>query len=148
MSEVNAAYERKDLSTLLRLQLQTELVDASKAAALSDAKLKAMCDLLTEQHRALEQDIMQVRHHMEAEFGYRAYAPYQESALLDCMRRECEELQDDLQCMQDDLERVQDDKELKAWLKEQVRASKQQAAFANSLDMEMDDILFSMMMRR
>lgn len=146
MSEVNAAYERKDLSALLRMQLQTELVDASKAAALSDTRLKAMCDLLTEQHRALEQDIMQVRHHMEAEFGYRAYAPYQEHALLDCMRQTHEELQDDLQCMQADLERVQDEKALKAWLKEQVRASKQQAALADDLDM--DDILFSMMMRR
>lgn len=146
MSEANAAYERKDLSTLLRLQLQTKLVDASKAAALSDARLKAMCELLTEQHRALEQDIMQVRHHMEAEFGYRAYAPYQESALLDCMRQASDALQEDLQYMQADLERVQDDKELKAWLKEQVRANKQQAALANDLDM--DDILFSMMMRR
>ena len=62
------------------------------------------------------------------------------------MRQTCEELQDDLQCMQADLERVQDEKALKAWLKEQVRASKQQAAFADDLDM--DDILFSMMMRR
>lgn len=146
MSEVNAAYERKDLSALLRLQLQTELVDASKAAALSDAKLKAMCDLLTEQHRALEQDILQARHHMQAEFGYRAFMPYKENELLACMRQECEELQNDLQCMQADLERVHDDKELKVWLKEQVRTSKQQAAFADSLDM--DDILFSMMMRR
>ena len=50
--------------------------------------------------------------------------------------------------MQTDLQRVQDDKELKAWLKEQVLASKQHDVYNDGLGMELDDILHAMMRRR
>lgn len=149
MSEVNAAYERKDLSALLRIQLQAEMVDASKAAALSDAKLKAMCDLLTEQVRALEQDVAQLRHAMQYEFGYPAYVRFSEKEFLLALHEEREGLQDDLAQMQADLQRVQDDKELKAWLKEQVRMSKHSAAmYDDGFGMDIDDVLQAMMRRR
>lgn len=145
MSEVNAAYERKDLSALLRIQLKAEMVDVSKAAALSDAKLKAMCDLLTEQVRALEQDIAQVRHSMQYEFGYPATMRFSEKEFLAALLQEREDLQDDLAQMQADLQRVQDEKELKAWLKAQVRASKSRAAYDDGLDM--GDVFYAMMRR-
>ncbi len=148
MSEVNAAYERKDLSALLRIQLQAEMVDASKAAALSDAKLKAMCDLLSEQVRALEDDVAQLRHGMQFEFGYPAYVRFSDQAFLVALQQERDGLQADLAQMQTDLQRVQDDKELKAWLKEQVRASKQHDVYNDGLGMELDDILHAMMRRR
>lgn len=149
MSEVNAAYERKDLSALLRIQLQAEMVDASKAAALSDAKLKAMCDLLTEQVRALEEDIAQVRHSMQYEFGYPAYLRFSEQEFLAALHHERENFQDDLVQMQTDLQRVQDEKELKTWLKEQLRASKAHQRHAQDFDMDMnlDDVLHAMMRR-
>ncbi len=147
MSEVNAAYERKDLSALLRIQLQAEMVDASKAAALSDAKLKAMCDLLTEQVRVLEQDIVQVRHSMQYEFGYPAYQRFSEKEFLAALHHERENFQDDLLQMQADLQRVQDEKEFKTWLKEQVRASKSHAVYDDGFGMSMDDVLHAMMRR-
>jgi hypothetical protein len=148
MSEVNAAYERKDLSALLRIQLQAEMVDASKAAVLSDARLKAMCDLLTEQVRVLEQDIVQVRHSMQYEFGYPAHQGFSEKEFLAALHQEREDLQDDLAQMQADLQRVQDEKELKTWLKEQVRASKSHAAYDDGFGMNMDDVLRALMRRR
>jgi hypothetical protein len=148
MSEVNAAYERKDLSALLRIQLQAEMVDASKAAVLSDARLKAMCDLLTEQVRVLEQDIVQVRHSMQYEFGYPAHQGFSEKEFLATLHQEREDLQDDLAQMQADLQRVQDEKELKTWLKEQVRASKHHAAYDDGFGMNMDDVLRALMRRR
>lgn len=148
MSEVNAAYERKDLSALLRIQLQSELVDAGKAAVLSDARLKAMCDLLTEQVRALELDNLQMRQGMEYEFGYPAYLRFSEQEFLAALREEREALQDDIAHMQADLQRVQDDKELKAWLKEQVRAHKAQTRFDADLGMDIDTMVHAMMRQR
>jgi hypothetical protein len=147
MSEVNAAYERKDLSALLRIQLQAEMVDASKAAALSDARLKAMCDLLTEQVRVLEQDIVQVRHSMQYEFGYPAHQRFSEKDFLATLHQEREDSQEDLAQMQADLQRVQDEKELKTWLKEQVRASKSHAAYDDGFGISIDDVLHAMMRR-
>lgn len=147
MSEVNAAYERKDLTALLRIQLQEELVDASKAAVLSEAKLKAMCDLLTEQLRTLEQDNLQMRFSMEHEFGYPAVRWFRAEEFLETLRREQENLQADLDEMQADLQRVQDDKELKAWLKAQVRVSKSRIA-PDDVGMDLDEVLHAMMRQR
>lgn len=145
MSEVNAAYERKDLSTLLRIQLQAQEVDASKAGALSDAKLKAMCDLLTEQLKALEIDNIQLRTGMEFEFGYPSFVRFKEADLLATLFEEREHLQGDLAQMRADLELVQDDKELKTWLKAQTRANK--AALRESPAIDMNDVLYAMMRR-
>ena len=145
MSEVNAAYERKDLSTLLRIQLQAEQVDASKAGVLSDAKLKAMCDLLTEQVKALEMDNILLRQGMEYEFGYPAYIRFKESDLLACMLEERDYLADDLDHMRADLQVVQEEKGLKAWLKEQTRANK--ALQREAPMMDFDEMLYAMMRR-
>jgi hypothetical protein len=150
MSEVNAAYERKDLSALLRIQLQTEMVDASKAAAISEAKLKAMCELLAEQVSALEMDNLQLRERMGYEFGYPPYVRFNEQAWRATLQEARDVLQDDMAHMRTDLQRVQDDKELKAWLKEQLRASKAEQRYAQDFDMDMDldDVLHAMMRRR
>lgn len=145
MSEVNAAYERKDLSTLLRIQLQAQEVDASKAGVLSDTKLRAMCDLLAQQVKALETDNLQLRSAMEYEFGYPSYVRFNEADLLATMLEERHDIQDDIARMQADLEDVQDDKGLKAWLKSQARANK--AALRASHGMDVDDMLYAMMRR-
>lgn len=125
MSEVNAAYERQDLNSLLRIQLQSEMVDARKAAALSDAKLKSMCDLLTEQVKALEAVEWQLRQQMDVELGFPHYVNYNEAALLSLLEDERQEQEDELSTMLADLERVRaDDKAFKAWLKQQAAAHK------------------------
>lgn len=146
MSEVNAAYERKDLSTLLRIQLQEEMVDATKAASLSEDRLKAMCNLLTEQVRALERDNAQSRMDLEIQVGYPAWQRYDEATLLALLQEERADLEEEIAHMRADLQRVQDDKELKAWLKEQLRESKTHRRSADMPDM--DDILQAMMARR
>jgi hypothetical protein len=124
MSEVNAAYERKDLSTLLRIQIQEQTLDASKATQLSDEKLKAMCNVLAAQVKTLEADNEQVRLWMSHEFGYSPHLRFNVPDLLWVMQQNVQQRQNDLTEMQTDLQRVQDDKELKTWLKEQTRASK------------------------
>ncbi|MFP5485648.1 MAG: hypothetical protein ACLGHV_08295 [Gammaproteobacteria bacterium] len=146
MSEVNAAYERNDLSSLLRIQLQEEMVDATKAVSLSEDRLKAMCNLLAEQVRALEQDNAALREAMEFQLGYPSRQHYDEALLLALMQEERGGLEEGITHMRADLQRVQDDKELKAWLKEHLRESKANRRAADML--ELDDILHAMMARR
>jgi len=145
MSEVNAAYERNDLSSLLRIQLQEEMVDATKAVSLSEDRLKAMCNLLAEQVRALEQDNAALREAMEFQLGYPSHQHYDEALLLALMQEERGGLEEGITHMRADLQRVQDDKELKAWLKEHLRESKANRRAADML--ELDDILHAMMAR-
>ena len=147
MSTVNAAYERKDLSTLLRIQLEAAQVDASKAGTLSQERLKAMCDLLAEQVKSLEMDNLQLRRGMEFEFGYPSYVRFKEAEFLATLNEVRESMQGDIDHMRADIARVQDDKELKAWLKEQTRANKALLRESQSPMMDLDDLLYAMMRR-
>ncbi len=56
MSEANAAYGRKDLVTLLNLQLRAELVDPDHLDRLSDERLKSLTLLLKQQVAELERE--------------------------------------------------------------------------------------------
>ena len=144
MKSVNAAYERKDLTELLRMQLTVEQVDANKLAALSDEKLQAMCVLLTEQHKALQQDIQSQRMEMAHDFGYDPDLQFREEYLQEAIAHQQQTLRDQAEFMREDLASVQDDKAFKAWLKEQTRATKAAMRAAESA-ISMDDIIFEMM---
>ena len=144
MKSVNAAYERKDLTELLRMQLTIEQVDASKLAAMSDEKLQAMCVLLTEQHKALQQDIQSQRMEMAHDFGYDPDLQFREEYLQEAIAHQQQTLRDQAEFMREDLASVQDDKAFKAWLKEQTRATKAAMREAESA-ISMDDIIFEMM---
>lgn len=141
MSEVNAAYGRRDLTALLRMQLQIAQVDASQLAALADDKLKAMNRLLEEQKQALLQDRRMLAYELEVEFGLPQYATWSEQALLRAMREQIEELKSLGEWMRGDLQVVQDEASFKGWLKEQVRAMKEMDREGAMLDAELAFLL-------
>ena len=144
MKAVNTAYERKDLTELLRMQMTVEQVDATKLAALSDEKLQAMCVLLAEQYKALQEDIEHQRMELAHDFGYAPHLRFREEDLQEAIAHQRRCLEDDAECMREDLASVQDDKGFKAWLKEQIRANKAAMRDAESA-ISMDDIIFDMM---
>lgn len=150
MSEVNFAYGRKDLSTLLRIQLQTQMLDAAKAATVSEAKLKAMSDMLAQQLQTLEMENHQLRAQMQHDLGYPAYLRFSQEDVLALLEQERTDLQDDLDRMHADLEKLHDEKAFKQWLKEQARMSKEQLRQAQleTQDFDIDDIVSAMMGRR
>lgn len=144
MKDVNAAYERKDLTALLRMQLQIAQIDASKLAALSDEKLKTMCVLLETQYTALLEDIDNQRRELAHDFGYSSRLQFCEHDLKEALAQQQKSLQDEAAWMQEDLARVQDHKGYKTWLKEQTRITKAAHREANTA-VSMDDIIFEMM---
>lgn len=127
MSEVNAAYEKNDLSTLLRLQMQAAL-PGSGAARLADDKLAAMCLLLKEQVAALEDDLSQLEARLTRELCVPVKAQHSEAAMTQALHRLQADQKHEADSLAADLRRIQSEAELKRWLKEQNRALKATSA--------------------
>lgn len=128
MSEVNAAYEKNDLSTLLRLQMQELQALEAGSARLADDKLIAMSLLLKAQVSALQEDLAQLEDRLTQELCVPVSAPVDEAQMGQALQRlqtEQRQLADGLSV---DFKRIQNEAELKRWLKEQSRAFKATSA--------------------
>lgn len=119
MGEANAAYERKDLVTLLNLQLQAELVDPDHLERLTDERLKSLTLLLKRQVGDLERErqIEQERwwHELKLPRGMTLTAV----ALRQHLELERLALEDHLFSMQTDIQTASEITTLKPWLNRQ-----------------------------
>ena len=120
MSEANAAYERRDLVTLLHLRLRAEHLDAGTVAGLAREKVAALTVLLKEQVSALEHDLWTLEQQVRGEFELPPDAVLSAASLQRNLRGRQQLIQLQIVQMQRDFQRVQDDAQLKRWLKEQV----------------------------
>jgi hypothetical protein len=131
MSEVNAAYEKNDLTTLLRLQMQvTQSNTPNKpgTARMADDKLIAMSLLLKEQVAALEDDLDQLESRLSRELCVPVLASADEVALSQSLQRIQADQRHSADSLAADLRRIQNDAELKRWLKEQWQLAKATSA--------------------
>ena len=128
MSEVNAAYEKNDLSTLLRLQLQVTQVKPGGAARMADAQLMAMASLLKEQVAALEDDLDQLQSRLSRELCVTVRAEADEAVMTQALQRIQADQRHSADSLQADLRRIQNDAEFKRWLKEQWQLAKATSA--------------------
>ncbi len=131
MSEVNAAYEKNDLTTLLRLQMQvTQVTPPNKAgpARMADEQLIAMSLLLKEQVAALEDDLDQLENRLSRELCVQVRAEADEAALSQSLQRIQADQRHSADSLAADLRRIQNDAELKRWLKEQWQLAKATSA--------------------
>ncbi len=129
MSEVNAAYEKNDLTTLLRLQMQvTQVTPQNKAgtARMADDKLIAMSLLLKEQVAALEDDLAQLQSRLSRELCVPVRAAADEVAMTQSLQRIQADQRHAADSLASDLRRIQSEPELKRWLKEQWQQAKEQ----------------------
>ena len=127
MGQANAAYERGDLGTLLRLQLQAQQVDAGSIARMADDKLAALSRLLKDQVTLLEQELFQAEMRLGDELDIVVRATFPMKRVQEQLRGSQERLERLVAMMQRDLERVQDDAELKRWLREQAALDREHA---------------------
>ncbi len=126
MGQANAAYERGDLTTLLRLQLQAQQVDEASIARMADEKLAALSLLLKEQVAVLEHELAAAEMRLSEELGVMVSASMKAPVLAFQLQRLRDEMAETVDIMQEDLERVRDDAELKRWLREQAALARQQ----------------------
>jgi hypothetical protein len=128
MSEVNAAYEKNDLSTLLRLQLQVTQVKPGGAARMADAQLMAMASLLKEQVAALEEDLAKLQSRLSRELCVTVRAEVDEAVMTQGLQRIQADQRHSADSLAADLRRIQNDAEFKRWLKEQWQLAKATSA--------------------
>ena len=128
MSEVNAAYEKNDLTTLLRLQMQVTQVNSQSSARMADDKLIAMSLLLKEQVAALEEDLDQLESRLSQELCVPVRADADEAALSLSLQRIQADQRHSADSLAADLRRIHNDAELKRWLKEQWQLAKATSA--------------------
>lgn len=126
MSEVNAAYEKNDLSTLLRLQMQVTKVNPQNSARMADAQLIAMASLLKEQVTALEDDLDALQSRLSRELCVPVRAEADEASMTQALQRIQADQRHSADSLEADLRRIQNDAELKRWLKEQWQLAKEQ----------------------
>lgn len=127
MSEANAAYEKNDLSTLLRLHMQVSQLGTPSTARMADTQLMAMALLLKEQVVALEDDLDQLQNRLSRELCVPVRADADEALLAQQLQGILADQRHSVDRLTDDWHRIQNDAELKRWLKAQWQEAKQQA---------------------
>jgi len=127
MSEVNAAYEKNDLTTLLRLQMQVTQAEVASTSRMADAQLQAMSGLLKEQVAALEDDLDHLQMQLSRELCIPVRASADEAVMAQALQRLQADQRHEVDSLTADLRRIQQPVEFKRWLKEQGVWLKQQA---------------------
>jgi hypothetical protein len=134
MSEVNAAYDRKNLSELLKLQLQLAQIDSAALSRIADDKLNAMCLLLKEQVEALEEDEAQAQFEIRHYLGVNELDHISAESLTRALAIQLRDKEHEVDTLERDLRRIQNEAELKRWLKEQAQLAKEARAELTDLD--------------
>lgn len=128
MSEVNAAYEKNDLSTLLRLQMQLTQGPSPATARMADAQLSAMSVLLQQQVAALEDEVQGLQSRLSRELGVPVQADANETDLYRSLQRLQADQRHITDSLEADLRRIHHEAEFKRWLKDQWQLAKATSA--------------------
>ena len=134
MSAVNAAYDRKNLSELLQLQLQLAQIDSTALSRIADDKLNAMCLLLKEQVEALQEDEAQAQFEIRHYLGVNDLDHISAESLARALAIQLRDKEHEVDTLERDLRRIQNEAELKRWLKEQAQLAKEARAELTDLD--------------
>ncbi len=150
MSQVNAAYDKQDLLTLLKLQLKAQQIDASAMNSVAEDKLKAWVSLLRAQAKELNADVLNLRMQMMGEFRLPYGQPVTVQALEASYTLATKEYDEVLHLMRSDLALIEDDAGLKRWAKAQSRlmAEDERMMMAEDEDMALMDEILDGIMRR
>ena len=119
MSEANAAYGRKDLVTLMQIQLRAELADPAAVSRLADDKLAALTLLLKQQVADLERERAARQQRLAGEFDLPPGQATNPNTLKQHLLAQVDALESAVAQLERDLEQVQEPAALKRWLNQQ-----------------------------
>lgn len=127
MGEANVAYERRDLLALLQLQLRIEQVDSITVGHMAQSRLIALSRLLSEQSKALKQDLLRLQLRLFDVFSLHPSRGVSEARIVESIEEERQALQAAIDQLQEDAVQVHDETKLKRWLKAQQTRLKESA---------------------
>ncbi len=116
MSEANTAYARKDLVTLMQIQLRAELADPAAVSRLADDRLAALTLLLKQQVAGLERERAARQGRLAAEFELPHGQVANPNSLKQHLLAQVAALESAVAQLEDDLEQVAEPAALKRWL--------------------------------
>jgi hypothetical protein len=119
MAIVNAANDRGDLSALMHLQAEANLVDLDFNSSASPERLRAFCQELREQLEQLNLAQQQQEQNMRQEFGL-GYGAINHKTLKVAARVELASLQYSIDSLVNTLQQVQTHRNFKNWIRQQV----------------------------
>jgi hypothetical protein len=119
MSEANAAYGRKDLVTLMQIQLRAELADPAAVSRLAEDKLAALTLLLKQQVAGLERERAARQQRLAGEFDLPPGQVANPNTLKQYLLAQVDALESAVAQTERDLEQVQEPAGLKRWLNQQ-----------------------------
>lgn len=126
MAQVNAANDRRDLLTLLQLQLQIEQINPGDVAAMADEKLRHFNRVLKEQEQSLRLEQQQLAMQIRDSLGLRWGTPLTPRSIDADLRAEAQGLQHRLALIQRDFSLIRQDAGLKRWVKQQLALMEEQ----------------------
>lgn len=116
MSEANTAYARKDLVTLMQIQLRAELADPAAVSRLADDRLAALTLLLKQQVAGLERERAARQAQLAAEFELPPGQVANPNTLRQQLLNQVAALESSVARLTQDLDQVQEPAGLKRWL--------------------------------
>jgi hypothetical protein len=119
MASVNAANDRGDLSALMHLQTEANLVDVDFNASPNRERLLAFCQELRGQLEQLNLARQQQEQNMRQEFGL-GYGAINHKTLKVAARAELASLQYSIDSLANTLQHVQTHRNFKNWIRQQV----------------------------
>ena len=119
MSEANAAYGRKDLVTLMQIQLRAELADPATVSRLADDRLAALTLLLKQQVAGLERERAERQQRLAGEFGLPPGQVANPNTLRQSLLDTVKTLEEAVAQAEHDLAQLQEPASLKRWLNRQ-----------------------------
>ena len=122
MSEANTAYARKDLVTLMQIQLRAELADPAAVSRLADDRLAALTLLLKQQVAGLERERAARQGQLAAEFELPPGQVANPNTLRQALLSQVAGLEALVAQLEQDLAAAQDVAALKRWLNRQREA--------------------------
>lgn len=122
MSEANTAYARKDLVTLMQIQLRAELADPAAVSRMADDRLAALTLLLKQQVAGLERERAARQGQLAAEFELPHGQVANPNTLRQALLTQVAGLEAQVAQLQQDLAAAQDAAALKRWLNRQREA--------------------------
>lgn len=134
MSEANAAYGRKDLVTLMQIQLRAELADPAAVSRMADDKLAALTLLLKQQVADLERERAARQQRLAGEFDLPPGQATNPNTLKQHLLAQVDALESAVAQLEHDLEQVREPAALKRWLNQQREAPRRVRA-----DRDLDD---------
>ena len=117
MQRVNVAYTKKDLLSLLELQLEAEQIDQSHMNNIADDRLKYINKILKEQLEELQLEVAQVEYPFKLQLDVPPYIPLSPKRLLQELEANIRAIKQDTAKLKEELRAYQNLNVLKASLK-------------------------------